>query len=105
MPIGIFIFVLLNLVDLVSASALYDKMGDSFEANPIAQFLLIQWGIMGIVMLKVIMVTFVLVIINYIFNKDRKKAKTCLNILSGITFVGACLNIVSLCLYYGALAR
>lgn len=59
------LFVIVNLMDIVMTSLLL-QTGQFFEANPIAEFVISEWGFVGLTAFKLIVVAMVLLIANII---------------------------------------
>ena len=80
------IFVLVNLMDIVMTNTLLST-GSFYESNPIAEHVLQSWGMLGMVVFKLIVVAAVLMITNIIATRKVKTARRLL--YAGVMIVGA----------------
>lgn len=93
------VFVLVNLMDVVMTSLLLST-GSFYESNPIADYFIQGWGLVGMTAFKLVLVGFVLAITNLV---AIWKIDTARNVLYfGIATVGTVVAYsVSLLMFFG----
>jgi len=74
-----YFFVFLNLIDLIYILTYYEFIGEKIEANPIAKIIIANFGLIGIIALKSVAVTFFIMVITLYHKKYRKKAMNVIN--------------------------
>ncbi len=68
------VFVLVNLMDIVMTSLLLNT-GQFVESNPIANFVLAEWGFPGVTAFKLIVVAMVMLIANIIATRRIRTSR------------------------------
>ena len=80
------LFVAVNLMDIVMTSLLLNT-GQFFETNPIANYVLNEWGFAGVTAFKLIVVALVMLIANIIAIKRIRTSRRLLHF--GTAIVGS----------------
>ena len=78
------LFVIINLLDVLLTFTLIST-GSFIESNPVADYFIANWGILGMSAFKLILVAMVLLIANLIALKRLSTARSLLNFGSLVT--------------------